>query len=95
MNLYLEMTDMPDFLAVKVYTIAGRLINSSSFTAVQSLLNPQIVHEGSVANFAVTVNLNLTDANSQSLSNGLYYYVLKARKREVEDKVYGKLAVLR
>ncbi len=92
--LYVEMTDVPDTLSVKIYTISVRQVQHCILTDLSGSPNLQIVYEGNVARFAYTIPLTLKDGQGNDLANGVYYYWLEAKKAGVDYKVIGKFVVL-
>ena len=93
-NIYLLLVDIPESLSLKIYTTAGRFIRGFDVDGISTSPDLKIVYEGPAARYAYTFNFDLTDRNADPLANGLYYYVLKATKKEVGVKVYGKFGVL-
>ncbi len=92
-SVYMLMTDVPDRLSLKVYTVSMRLIRYITMGDPRHSPDPLIVYDGNVARYAYTVGIDLAKPNL--VANGLYYYSIQATKGDRQAKVFGKFVIIK
>ncbi len=92
--LYMRMTDVPDNLTVRIYTLSIRMVRSIYLTDLNGSSNLQGVINNGIAQYAYTLPLDLKDGQGNALSNGVYYYWVEAKKGSVDYRVMGKFVIL-
>ena len=78
-----RLTQIPNYMKIKIYTIAGRLIK------VINLLSSQLHY-----NFN-KIYWNTTDEDGNLVANGVYLYKVIISKGNIEKDIMGKLAIVK
>jgi len=76
------LTDVADYLSLKIYTVSGRLIRTFDDYSLTSADYHEVVWDGS-------------DDWGEKAANGVYFFRLKARNPRGSREITGKIAIIR
>lgn len=96
LNFYINLSDIPDRIDIKVYTTAARLIrvmNSAQTKAPNGVTLVEDIYNE--CTFAYSIPYDLTDWEGNWLADGMYYFVVEARKSDTTVRGIGRFTILK
>ncbi len=95
-NFYINLGDIPDRIDIKVYTTAARLIKVMTSAQTKALNGVTLVKDiNNACTYAYAIPYDLKDYEGSLLADGLYYFVVEAKKNDISVRSIGRFTVLR